>query len=400
MTIFFLKFPLVPTLGGAEFHTLQLARYFTASGHRVKLITSDQYLFRLFEKNNLTRKRLFVGWEPTGKWSLLLWPLTFLIARRKLKKIIRAAPPDSIFFCQSLTEKLILPALLTAYGLPLTTVFFLEHKIPGKWLKFNPLKFLYLKKTREVKLITVSNFAKQEFMKFGVGQKNIEVIYPSITPAIASPPRRTKQSQFTIGILGRLDPEKAVLNFLQSVIPGLPARSEASGEGGIRNPSWKILIAGRGKQEHEIKDFISIKNLESRIKILEFVYNLDEFFSQISVLAYPTKVPESFGLSILEALSRGIPVIANNLGAIPEIIKHGENGYLISPPRDPFGRTQGHLEQNRNGGGETQEGVMWTKYLESLQTPSTYQNLSASALITAQSFSETKMFEGFNRLIT
>ena len=93
------------------------------------------------------------------------------------------------------------------------------------------------------------------------------------------------------------------------------------------------------------------------------------------MLAYPTLVPESFGLAVLEAMSHGIPVIASNLGAISEIIKHGEDGFLVN--------------------GEEE----WIKYLGQLETPSVHKKLSAAARLSAQNFSEQKMLQGFEAII-
>jgi glycosyltransferase involved in cell wall biosynthesis len=41
-------------------------------------------------------------------------------------------------------------------------------------------------------------------------------------------------------------------------------------------------------------------------------------------------VPEPFGLSVVESLATGTPVVAFGLGALPEIVRHGSTGFLVS----------------------------------------------------------------------
>ena len=49
---------------------------------------------------------------------------------------------------------------------------------------------------------------------------------------------------------------------------------------------------------------------------------------RVSDLFLLTSETESFGLSALEAMASGVPVIASNQGGIPEVIQHGQNGFL------------------------------------------------------------------------
>jgi len=65
-----------------------------------------------------------------------------------------------------------------------------------------------------------------------------------------------------------------------------------------------------------------------------------KYYARADVFILPT-FQDSFGLVILEALSFGLPIISTNSYAIPEMVHHGKNGYLINPPFQYFDqRTQ------------------------------------------------------------
>ncbi|NTM30910.1 glycosyltransferase family 4 protein [Enterococcus faecium] len=75
-----------------------------------------------------------------------------------------------------------------------------------------------------------------------------------------------------------------------------------------------------------------IKNNEN-ITFLEFAMSYDEVektYSEHHVLIHPTS-DESFGLTVLESIKAGLPVISTKLYAIPELVEDGVNGYLTDP---------------------------------------------------------------------
>ena len=61
---------------------------------------------------------------------------------------------------------------------------------------------------------------------------------------------------------------------------------------------------------------------------------LKHFYEQSNFLVIPSVWYETFGLVILESFSHGTPVIGSQIGAIPELIKDGYNGYLFEPKDD------------------------------------------------------------------
>ena len=72
-------------------------------------------------------------------------------------------------------------------------------------------------------------------------------------------------------------------------------------------------------------------NLEDHIRLLGFVpedelpslYNLSDLFILPSIYA------ESFGITLLEAMASGTPIVASAIGGIPEVVENGVNGILF-----------------------------------------------------------------------
>ena len=58
---------------------------------------------------------------------------------------------------------------------------------------------------------------------------------------------------------------------------------------------------------------------------------LTKVLSQADILVLPSLAPETFSFVIREAALAGVPVVASRIGAIPEVIEHGQNGLLVSP---------------------------------------------------------------------
>ncbi len=61
-------------------------------------------------------------------------------------------------------------------------------------------------------------------------------------------------------------------------------------------------------------------------------YERDRLLGRAKALLHPIYFEEPFGLSVAEAMMCGTPVIAYNRGSMPELIRHGETGFLASGP--------------------------------------------------------------------
>lgn len=64
-----------------------------------------------------------------------------------------------------------------------------------------------------------------------------------------------------------------------------------------------------------------------------YMEDVGKFMSSLDIFVLPSDC-EPFGLVLIEAMARGVPVIGTNAGGVPEIITHGETGLLV-PPQNP-----------------------------------------------------------------
>ncbi|MFC1730811.1 glycosyltransferase family 4 protein [candidate division KSB1 bacterium] len=89
----------------------------------------------------------------------------------------------------------------------------------------------------------------------------------------------------------------------------------------------------KGQYTSFLKEKVKNLNLEREIKFHGFVLPQTEIYESIGIFVLPSH-RESCPMVILEAMAAGVPVIASDVGGIPEVVTHGETGYLV-PPKDP-----------------------------------------------------------------
>ncbi|MAH97934.1 MAG: hypothetical protein CMA12_01110 [Euryarchaeota archaeon] len=90
----------------------------------------------------------------------------------------------------------------------------------------------------------------------------------------------------------------------------------------------KLIIIGRGPMERQLKSFIGKLKLENDIFILPTMSKITCYYDLADLFLFTSKY-EGFGNVIVEALSRGLPVISTNCGSLPkELFKSNTSKYL------------------------------------------------------------------------
>ena len=89
----------------------------------------------------------------------------------------------------------------------------------------------------------------------------------------------------------------------------------------------RLVMIGDGPERSPAERMLREKGLEGRVAFLGKQDRFEELLAAADVFLLPSE-QESFGLAALEALSCGVPVVASDLGGIPELVTHGETGFL------------------------------------------------------------------------
>ncbi len=95
----------------------------------------------------------------------------------------------------------------------------------------------------------------------------------------------------------------------------------------------QALIVGGGRREDEVRALAASLGLADAVHFLGQRQDVPDLLHAMDIFVLPS-YSEGVSLALLEAMAAGLPVIATNVGGLPEVVTDGDNGLLI-PPKDP-----------------------------------------------------------------
>lgn len=101
----------------------------------------------------------------------------------------------------------------------------------------------------------------------------------------------------------------------------------------LNHPEAVLYILGGGEEETKLKYFVKYNKLETNVIFTDNVENVDEYLKAADIFVFPSK-NEAFGISLIEAMACGLPVITTLEGGIKDIISNKNNG--IAVPANDF----------------------------------------------------------------
>src|SRR3989344_9415902 len=189
-------------------------------------------------------------------------------------------------------------------------------------------------------IICLSEWEKQNTVRRQIAPaKKISVIYNGIAPInfLSRPEARAQLAKIAgaqiddqtilIGSIGNLYKKKGYEYLIEAIkISNIPA-SPAGRQYPISN--IKLIIIGSGPEQKNLQLQINNYELQNKIILTGSIGDAAQLLSAFDIYVC-SSVKEGLPYSILEAMQASLPIVATNIGAIPEIITNNQNGLLAA----------------------------------------------------------------------
>jgi glycosyltransferase involved in cell wall biosynthesis len=330
-------------IGGAEIYVTMLANALY-NYHEVIVITTAGPRHRSNGKQNIIEIRtknicslydmisnsLSIGIAKKSLWHLLdLWNPR---AYKEIKNILDKEKPDLIHtngiqgFSASLfsvIKHLQIPNIHTTHDYELISRWSSLFRNGKPISRFNLFDLMYIRYSRRLSstidaVISPSKFVMDLHVSMGFFGRSKKYIVPN--------GMRLENNIMTIDVNSGNE-----FLFIGQIVKHKGPQIAIEAFKKLKEKNAKLHIVGNGSYLETAR---RIAEGDKRIIFHGFIENkkdLEKIFDRCSYVIFPSIWYEVFGLVIIEAMNRGLPVIASNIGAIPELIKDGYNGFLFEP---------------------------------------------------------------------
>lgn len=200
-----------------------------------------------------------------------------------------------------------------------------EHAMAERWGTV-PLLVSRLIQRDAASILVPSQAAADSYIQRGLKPEHIQIIangldidrFKRVNRAIARVQIRQElnipSDVFVVGTISRL-----------ATIKGLPVLLQA-----VKTLPIYLLIVGDGPERKKLQTLVHSKGLAERTRLLGSRTDVPQLLAAFDVFVLPS-YSETFGIVVAEAFLMKTPVIATNVGGIPEVTSDGKYAYLVPP---------------------------------------------------------------------
>jgi len=321
----------LPYITGVSVSTDSIARFMALKGYKVTVVSSKQAV----TGNVPPLKNLKIVRVPTmpfsfgnkNRWGI--FPLTLPM----IEKVIRDNKIDIIHIQEPSPTGLSALILAKIHKIPTVGALHFIPEQSGEIISVKHHSLIkimswYIQKVYNYydAVMTVSNYFAGRLKKFGV-TKPIHVISNGTDINLYKPGQINLELRKKLNInkeetvfmfLGRIDGDKNV----ETLVRAMP----------LVNNNVKLLIVGKGNKKLELKNLSAIQKTQNKIIWVDYITNeeMPKYYHAVDVFVIMSPY-EGQSIVTLQAVACGLPIIAANAGALPELCHDNENGFLVSP---------------------------------------------------------------------
>ena len=170
------------------------------------------------------------------------------------------------------------------------------------------------------------------------GVRGLTVVHPGLAPGqvLEAPRSMPVPGDTVVGVLGRISPTKAQLVFVRAAAILAATRPE------VRFRIIGGATFGAERYANEVRAEVERLGLSGRVDFTGHVRDPRPELDALTVCVHTSSIPEPFGQVVVEAMARGVPVVATLGGGIDEIMipASGERLGWVVPPGDPVALAQ------------------------------------------------------------
>ena len=311
-----------PTVGGSGVLATRLGVELSKRGHEIHFISYE----RPFAIQGVDHENVSVHLFSVPEYPLFKYPPYAVSLASEILQVsqkfaldlvhVHYAIPHSVsaFLAKMVTG---VPYMVTFHGSDVT--------ILGRDPSFLPINAMSLEKADG--LSAVSEYLRKQVLETLGLKKEVSVIPNFVNSEVFRPgesdvTRRYKGCQVVVTHVSNFRPIKRVEDLVRAMSIVIREAQDT-----------RLMLVGEGPERQGIELLVKELGLQRNVLMTGFRSDVPELLrcSDILVLCSDN---ESAGLTLLEAMSSGLPVVGTRVGGIPEIIEDGRNGFLV-PPRSP-----------------------------------------------------------------
>jgi N-acetyl-alpha-D-glucosaminyl L-malate synthase BshA len=221
----------------------------------------------------------------------------------------------------------LIPRFLRKRKLIITVHGGLIHTLPDRSSLLKAMIRLILRHADYI--VVVSSALKKRVVELcGINEEKIEVINMGIDTNLFKPlPKALIRRKLS------LPPEAVIVLFVGSLRPVKGLKYLMMALSLLRtNRLVQLYVIGQGQEEEQLRNLCSQLEIDGAVNFLgsKTQSEVAEWLAAADIFVMPS-LAEGFGLAVLEALHCGTPVVASNVGGIPDFVVNGRNGFLVEP---------------------------------------------------------------------